>query len=93
MPQLILERIGLLEESKLRCPSVIKVEGLRSYKAIAFTKSGSNPRSTRLKTKTYSKLHPSLKKRTVFSKSFAVLFRNTTQYFFNEKLGDEEWRK
>jgi hypothetical protein len=88
-----LERIGLLGESKLRCPSVIKVEGLRSYKAIAFTKSGSNPRSTRLKTKTYSKLRTSLKKRTVFSKSFAVLFRNTTQYFFNEKLDDEEWRK
>jgi hypothetical protein len=91
MPQLILERIGLLGESKLRCPSVIKVEGLRSYKAIAFTKS--NPRITSLKTKTYSTLRTSLQKKTVFSKSFIVLFRNTTRYSFNEKLGDEEWRK
>jgi hypothetical protein len=87
-----LERIDLLGESKLRCPSVIKVEGLRSYKAIAFTKSGSNPRITRLKTKTYSTLRTSLKKKTI-SKSFTVLFRNTTRYSFNEKLGDEEWRK
>jgi hypothetical protein len=87
-----LERIGLLGESKLRCPSVIKVEGLRSYKAIAFTKSGSNPRTTRLKAKTYSTLRTSLKK-TIFSKSFIVLFRNITRYSFNEKLGDEEWRK
>jgi hypothetical protein len=91
MPQLILERIGLLGESKLRCPSVIKVEGLRSYKAIAFTKS--NPRITRLKTKTYSTLRTSLQKKTVFSKKFIVLFRNTTRYSFNEKLGDEKWRK
>jgi hypothetical protein len=89
----MLERIDLLGESKLRCPSVIKVEGLRSYKAIAFTKSESNPRITRLKTKTYSTLRTSLKKKTIFSKSFIVLFRNTTRYSFNEKLGDEEWRK
>jgi hypothetical protein len=88
-----LERIDLLGESKLRCPSVIKVEGLRSYKAIAFTKSESNPRITRLKTKTYSTLRTSLKKKAIFSKSFIVLFRNTTRYSFNEKLGDEEWRK
>jgi hypothetical protein len=87
MPQLILERIGLLGENKLRCPSVIKVEGLRSYKAIAFTKSESNPRITRLKTKTYLTLRTSLKK-TIFSKCFIVLFRNTTRYSFNEKLGD-----
>ena len=72
---------------------MIKVEGLRSYKAIAFIKSESNPRITRLKTKTYSTLRTSLKKRTIFSKNFIVLFRNITRYSFNEKLGDEEWRK
>jgi hypothetical protein len=88
-----LEKIGLLGESKLRCPSVIKVEGLRSYKAIAFTKSGSNPRITRLKTRTCSALRMSLKKRTAFPKNFIVLFRNATRYSFNEKLGDEEWIK
>lgn len=69
-----------------------KVEGLRSYKAIAFIKSESNPKITRLKTKTYSTLRISLQKRTFFSKNFIVLFRNT-RYFFNGKLGDEEWRK
>jgi hypothetical protein len=35
----------------------------------------------------------SLKKKTVFPKKFIALFRNTIQYSFNEKLGDEEWRK
>ena len=93
MSLLILERIGLLGDRNLRCPSVIKVEGLRSYKAIAFTKSESNPKITRLKTKTYSTLRTSLKKRTIFPKSFIVLFRNATRYSFNEKLGDEEWIK
>ena len=72
---------------------MIKVEGLRSYKAIAFTKSESNPRIARLKTRTYSTLCMSLKKRTIFPKTFIILFRNTTRYSFNEKLGDEEWGK
>jgi hypothetical protein len=87
MAQLILERIDLLGNDNLRCLSVIKVEGSRSYKAIAFIKSESNPKITRLKTRTYSTLCMSLKKRTVFPKNFIVLFRNTTQSFFNEKLG------
>ncbi len=72
---------------------MIKVEGLRSYKAIAFTRSESNPKITRLKTRTYSTLRMSLKKRTVFPKKFIVLFRNKTRYSFNEKLGDEKWIK
>jgi len=72
---------------------VIKVEGLRSYKAIAFIKSESNPRITRLKTKTYSTLRASLKKRTVFPKIFDFSFRNTIRYSFNEKIGDEKWIK
>jgi len=93
MPQLILEKIGLLGENKLRCPLVINVEGLRSYKAIAFTKSESNPRIMHLKAKTYSTLRISLKKRTISPKNVTVLFRNATRYPFNEKIGDEEWRK
>jgi hypothetical protein len=69
-----------------------KVEGLHSYKAIAFTKSGSNPRNTRLKTKTYSTLRTSLQKAQIFStNTFSV--RKTSQEYFNKKLGDEEWRK
>ncbi len=72
---------------------MIEVEGLRSYKAIAFTKSKSNPKIARLKKRIYSTLRMSLKKRTVFPKNFIVLFRNTTRYSCNEKLGDEEWKK
>ncbi len=93
MPLLILERIDLLGDNNLRCPSVIKVEGLRSYKAIAFTKSKSNPKIKILKTKTYSTQRASLKKRTIFTKNLMVFFRNTNRYSFNEKLGDEEWIK
>jgi hypothetical protein len=91
MPQLILERIALLGNVNLRCPSVIKVEGLHSYKAIAFIRSKSNPR-TSLKTKTYSKLRISLQKAQAFSKNkFSV--RKTSLEYFNKKLGDEKWIK
>ena len=70
---------------------MIKVEGSRSYKAIAFISSKSNPRSTRLKTKNYSKLRISLQKAQIFSKNmFSV--RKTREYF-NKKLGDEKWIK
>jgi len=93
MAQLILERIDLLGNDNLRCLSVIKVEGLRSYKAIVFIKSESNPKIARLKTRTYSTLCMSLKKRTVFPKNFDFSFRNSTRYSFNEKLGDEKWKK
>jgi hypothetical protein len=91
MPQLILERIALLGNVNLRCPSVIKVEGLHSYKAIAFIRSKSNPR-TSLKTKIYSKLCISLQKAQVFSKNtFSV--RKTSLEYFNKKLSDEKWIK
>ncbi len=92
MPQLILERIDLLRHVHLRCLSVIKVEGSCSYKAIAFISSKSNPRSTRLKTKNYSKLRMSLQQAQVFSKNtFSV--RTPAQKNFNEKLGDKKWIK
>jgi hypothetical protein len=69
---------------------VIKVEGLRSYKAIAFIPSKSNPKNKSLKTKTYSTLRISLQKTTFFSRTFLVSFRNTIRNSFNEKLGDEK---
>jgi hypothetical protein len=72
---------------------VIKVEGLHSYKAIAFIKSEGNPRITCLKTKTYFTLRISLQKITNFSEIFQVSFGNITRSSFNEKLGDEKWIK
>jgi len=84
MTQLILERIALLGDVNLRCPSVIKVEGSCSYKAIAFIRSKSNPRNTRLKAKNYSKLRGSLQKSQLFSENmFSV--RKLTRKYFNEK--------
>jgi len=71
---------------------VIKVEGLRSYQAIAFIKSKSNPRNTRLKTKKYFTLRISLQKTAIFSEN-PVSFRNVIRSFFNEKLGDEKWKR
>jgi len=83
MAQLILERIALLGDVNLRCPSVIKVEGSRSYKAIAFIRSKSNPRNTRLKTKNYSIVRRSLQQTQVFSKNkFSV--RKPARKNFNE---------
>jgi hypothetical protein len=70
---------------------VIEVEGLRSYKAIAFITRKSNPKNKRLKTKTYSTFRTSLQiTTTIFLK---ISFRNTTFNSFNEKLGDEKWKK
>jgi len=71
---------------------VIKVEGSRSYKAIAFIKSKSNRRNPRLKTNNYFKLRMTLKK-TVFPKTSIFSFGNPTRYFFNKKLGDEKWKR
>ena len=92
MPQLILKRIDLLGNIHLRCHSVTKVEGSRSYKAIAFINSKSNPRNTRLNTKNYSTLCISLHQTQVFSGSiFSV--REPARKNFNEKLCDEKWIK
>jgi hypothetical protein len=92
MAQLILEKIDLLGDANLRCPSVIKVEGLHSYKAIAFIRSKSNPKASSLKTKTYSKLRISLQKSQLFSENiFSV--RNPIREYFNKQLGDEKWIK
>jgi hypothetical protein len=70
----------------------MKVEGSRSYKAIAFINSRSNPRNTRLNTKNYSTLRRSLQKAQVFSKkTFSV--RKPAREYFNKQLGDEKWIK
>jgi len=66
----------------------MKVEGSRSYKAIAFINSSSNPRNPRLNTKNYSTLRRSLQKAQVFSKNkFSV--RKPARKYFNKQLGDE----
>jgi tRNA U54 and U55 pseudouridine synthase Pus10 len=71
---------------------VIQVEGSRSYKAIAFINSKSNPRNTRLKKKKYSKLRRSLPQTQVFSKNnFTV--RKPARKYFNKNLSDEKWIK
>jgi len=71
---------------------VIKVEGLHSYKAIAFIRSNTNPRNARLETKSYSKLRISLQKAQIFSKNtFSV--RKTSREYSNKKLGYEKWIK
>ena len=71
---------------------MIKVEGSRSYKAIAFIPSKSNPRNMRLRTKTYSILRRFPQKNAIFSKNFK--FRLETQLnVLIKKLGDEEWIK
>jgi hypothetical protein len=86
MPQWILERIGLLGRQSQGVLSVKKVEGSRSYQAIVFIASKSNPKIKRLKTKTYSALlRTSLQKTTSFSRNFTVSFK----CFFNGNLGDE----
>jgi len=72
---------------------VIKVEGLRSYKAIAFIPSKSNPRNTRLKTRTYSTLRTSLQKNAIFSKNSKFLLETRLNVPLVEKLGDAKWIK
>jgi len=85
MLQPLLERIALLGNANLRCHSVIKVEGSHSYKAIAFINSKSNPRNTRLRKKSYSKLRRFLQQKQVFSKN--TLWKKRREYF-EKGLGD-----
>ena len=46
----------------------------------------------RLKAKKYSTLRISLQKTAIFSEN-PVSFRNVIRSFFNEKLGDEKWKR
>ena len=81
MAQLILERIALLGDVNLRCPSVTKVEGSCSYKAIAFIGSKSNPRNTPLETKNYFKLRGSLQKSQLFSEDMFSVRKSIRRNF------------
>jgi hypothetical protein len=67
-----------------------KVEGLRSYKAVAFISSRSSPKIVSLKTSKYPILCASLK-RIVFSRSLLISFRSNN---CNKKLKViKKWKK
>ena len=87
MAHLMLEGIDLLGNVNLRGPSVIKVEGLHSYKAIAFIRIRSNPKRISIETKTYSKLRNSLQKSQIFSEGI-FLVRTPIRECFIKKIGD-----
>jgi hypothetical protein len=84
------EKICLLGRLEVKCGSVVQVEGLRSYKAIAFTNRKGN---MRLAAKTYFVLRMSLQNKTaIFPKIFK--FRVETQLNVPlMKIGDREWKK
>ena len=75
----------------LSCLSVIKVEGLRSSKAIAFIQDKSNPRVARLKTKTYSILRTFPQKTKIFSKKLKFCLGIRLNVRLTKKLGDKKW--
>ena len=66
---------------------MIKVEGLRSQKAIAFIKS--NPRNPRLNTKSYSTVRVVPQDAKFSKQEYCVELKVS----LNEKLGDEEWKR
>jgi len=70
---------------------VVQVEGLRSYKAIAFINRKGN---MRVDAKTYSVLCMSLQRKTAI---FPKIFKFCIETLFNvplvKKLGDKKWRK
>ncbi|MGD0406464.1 MAG: hypothetical protein ABSB10_07450 [Candidatus Bathyarchaeia archaeon] len=64
---------------------MVNDEGLRSYKAIAFITSKSNPKRSSLKTKTYLILGALLQK--------IVLSKQKTLSCFSKNLGEKLWIK
>jgi len=85
MQQLILEKIALLGNVNLRCRSVIKNEGLRSSKAIAFIRSKSG--QSRISSETFSYLILGA----IFQKT--VLSQQKTIRPLSENLGEKLWIK
>jgi hypothetical protein len=70
---------------------VVQVEGLRSYKAIAFINRKAN---MRLDAKTYSVLRMSLKRKTsIFPQKVESRVETRFDIALMEKLGDEKWKK
>jgi hypothetical protein len=72
-------------------PSVIRVEGLRSYKAIAFITSKSNRRRNRLKTKLLLDNAQTLRKR-FFKRAYFFVWKPRS-LVLQQNLGDEKWKK
>ena len=62
----------------------MKVEGLHSYKAIAFIRIRSNPKLISIETKTYSKLRNSLQKLQIFSEDL-FSFRTQSENILSKK--------
>jgi hypothetical protein len=86
MQQLIIEKIALLGNVNLRCPSVIKNEGLHSPKAIAFIQSKSSQTRIRKETINYLVLG-AIFQRTVLSQ------KQKTIRPLSKNLGEKLWIK
>ena len=70
---------------------MVQVEGLRSYKAIAFTNRKGN---MRLAPKTYFVLRMSLQNKTaIFPKTFKFRIETRLDVALMKNQGDKEWRK
>jgi hypothetical protein len=70
---------------------VVQVEGLRSYKAVAFINRKIN---MRLSAKTYSELRMSLQRNTqILPEKITLCVEASLDIALTEKLGDEEWKK
>lgn len=84
-------KIRLLGRLKVKCGSVIQVEGLRSSKAVAFINRKSN---MRLDAKTYSVLRMSPHKKTaIFIKNFEFRAEARLDVPLIKKPGDEKRKK
>jgi hypothetical protein len=85
------KKICLLGRLEVKCGSVVQVEGLRSYKAIAFTNRKGN---MRLAAQTYSILRMSPQKKTaIFPKTFKFHVETRLDFSLIKKHGDKEWKK
>ena len=70
---------------------MVQVEGLRSYKAIAFI---SNKAYMRLDAKTYSVLRISLQRKTqIFPEKVGFCVETPFDVTLMDKIGDEKWKK
>jgi hypothetical protein len=85
------KKICLLGGLEVKCGSVVKVEGLRSYKAVAFINSEDN---MRLDAKTCFILRMSPQNKTaIFPKIFKFRVETRLDVALMKNQGDEEWRK
>ena len=69
---------------------MVQVEGLRSYKAIAFI---NRKGSMCLDAKTYSVLRMSLQRKTIFPKNVKFRVKTPLDIPLAQNYGDEEWKK